>query len=485
MITKARREELDEKSFYNSRLKPLFVALNTRNAKLSYLVGEVPYLNGGLFDTEEDGRRDPQNLAVPDGVIESIIFQLFARYNFTVEESTPLDVQVAVDPEMLGKVFEKLILQRDRAAKGSFYTPRVIVTFMCRESLKRFLGDYYAPLIERGDVERITVPEAVALLDKLDTLRVVDPACGSGAYLLGMLHELFMLNKKLDTRAKRATARVDYKRKLDIIQRNLYGVDRDAFAVQIARLRLWLSLVVEFDVSSGEKPDPLPNLDFKIEIGDSLTAPAPSPQQLALYRAQVEQCEKLKRDYGDYHNGGREDKRHEIEALREEIAHWLRADAKNGTQASNGHAPFDWLVRFGEVFLPHDGLGVTLDGRMAELDKASRQPALSSPQSEQAGGFDIVLANPPYGSDIAEDVRWKFFNRATEGSQSKEPYGLFLARGLQLLRPGGCLCFSSSNTWRRSKATSRSASVWRNSRAWNICLICRAGFSRRPWTPAS
>ncbi|MBV9470508.1 MAG: hypothetical protein JO316_25830 [Abitibacteriaceae bacterium] len=272
----ARKEELEAESFFTSRLKPLFVALNTFNAKLDFLVGDVPYLNGGLFDTEEDGRTDPPDVQVEDKVIQDIIFELFARYNFTVEESTPLDVQVAVDPEMLGKVFEKLILKRDRKAGGSFYTPRVIVTFMCREALKRYLGDKYAPLIECGDVSGISVEEAGDLLDKLAAVRVVDPACGSGAYLLGMLHELFVLNKKLDTTARRANARDDYKRKLDIIQNNLFGVDLDDFAVHIARLRLWLSLVVEFDTASGEKPDPLPNLDFKIETGDSLTAPNPS-----------------------------------------------------------------------------------------------------------------------------------------------------------------------------------------------------------------
>lgn len=445
----ARKKELGfEKSktaFYTTRLKPLFAAINTRSAAISAFVGEVLYLNGGLFDTEEDGRDDPKTLEVDDDSIRDVIFELFGKYNFTVQESTPLDVQVAVDPEMLGKVFEKLILARDRSAKGSFYTPRVVVTFMCRESLKRFLGDNYAPLIERGDVKGIGIEEAVELLDKLATLKVVDPACGSGAYLLGMLHELFVLNKKLDTRAKRATARDDYRRKLDIIQNNLYGVDLDPFAVHIARLRLWLSLVVEFDAAGGEKPEPLPNLDFKIEVGNSLTSPAPSPEQLALYRQEIIDCQKLKDEYADYHKGGKREKYDEIVRARADIARWLKHE--DGTEA------FDWLVRFGEVFLPSEGLDTTLDGRIGIADKVSLQPALSYEVGEtKTGGFDIVLANPPYGSDIPEHVRWNFFNRLAEGSQSKEPYGLFIARGVELLRPGGCLCFIVSNTWRTLKS---------------------------------
>src|SRR5262249_52442662 len=103
-------------------------------------------------------------------------------------------------------------------------------------------------------------------------VNVVDPACGSGAYLLGVLHELHALTRLLDTRAEQPTARSNYRRKLQIIQHNLYGVDIDEFAVNIARLRLWLSLAVEYE---GETPEPLPNLDFKIERGDSLTAPDP------------------------------------------------------------------------------------------------------------------------------------------------------------------------------------------------------------------
>lgn len=133
--------------------------------------------------------------------------------------------------------------------------------------------------------------------------------------------------------------------------------------------------------------------------------------------------------------------------MRGEIKEFLPAGPHETSES------FDWLVRFGEVFLPEAGFEITLDGRMGVMDKASRQPALSLEVGDaQAGGFDIVLANPPYGSSISDAVRWNFFDRKNDGAQSKDPYGLFLARGLELLREGDCLCFIVSTTWRTIKS---------------------------------
>lgn len=271
------RDEYDD-NFYRDRLKVLFFAgLNTPNevdivginegGYTREIIGDVPYLNGGLFEKDPDDEDDA--IVVPDEAIHLILKDLFGRFNFTVTESTPLNVEVAVDPEMLGKVFEELVT--DRNDRGAYYTPKTVVSFMCREVLKGYLGGYER-LIDEHNVSNISVQEARELLGRLAEIKVVDPACGSGAYLLGMLHELHTLNGLLDTRAT-GTARDDYKRKLDIIQNNLHGVDIDTFAVNIAQLRLWLSLMVDFEGEEDEKPPPLPNLDFKIEIGNSLTAP--------------------------------------------------------------------------------------------------------------------------------------------------------------------------------------------------------------------
>src|SRR5690606_31599632 len=172
--------------------------------------------------------------------------------------------------------------------------------------------------VDQHEPGQLSDPEGV--LDALKEVRICDPACGSGAYLLGMLHELIGLRAALF-----ATKGLDqitiYQRKLDIIQNNLYGVDIDPFAVNIARLRLWLSLIVEFE---GDNPPPLPNLDFKIETGDSLIAPDPTGGlQPDMFRAHdIEEYLRLKAAYLTAHHGEKITLRAQIEAQRAKIAEW-------------------------------------------------------------------------------------------------------------------------------------------------------------------
>lgn len=402
-------------SWYNSRLKSLFFeGMAIPNHQLQETIGEVPYLNGGLFDKIH---LDDQVIDIPNEAFRDILGEqgLFYRYNFTVEESTPLDIDVAVDPEMLGKVFEKLVTTRRQ--KGSYYTPRTVVSFMCREALKGYLGSEYASLVDEHKAGDIPVSQARQLRQKLNKVKVVDPACGSGAYLLGMLHELFDITKELDTRVEPESPHYAYQRKLKIIQNNLYGVDIDKFAINIAHLRLWLSLTVEFE---GEEPEPLPNLYFKIETSDSLTAPDPSGGvEPGLHREVCRQYIQLRKD--DFMPSGEEERiqrRGEIQEKRESIRSWLHtAGPVEG---------FDWQVEFLEVFVD--------------------------------GGFDIVIANPPYGgkgeAKVSNEVRNLYFNQRSdsEKGQAKDPYGIFMARGLQLLRPNGTLSYIVSDTWRTIKS---------------------------------
>ena len=404
---------IGNQSWYNSRLKALFFqGLAVQDHQLIDIVGQVPYLNGGLFERDE---RDGQVTDVPSEAFEPILGEdgLFYRYNFTVEESTPLDIDVAVDPEMLGKVFEKLT--NARRQKGSYYTPRTVVSFMCRETLKGYIGAYYAPLIDEDSVERIGIPEARDLLGRLADVRIVDPACGSGAYLLGMMHELFRITRLLDTRAETETPHDAYHRKLTTIQNNLYGVDIDEFAINIARLRLWLSLAVEFE---GDTPEPLPNLDLKIECGDSLTAPDPSGagQMDFIRQQQIRDLANLKAIHMNPRlRARRPGLENEIAELKRQIAIYAHPD--------ENIEGFDWRVEFAEVW-------------------------------SERGGFDIVLANPPYGVDVDDFIRNKYFNQRneTERGQSKDSYGIFLARGLQLLRLNGTLSYIVSDTWRTIKS---------------------------------
>ena len=357
----------DDKNFHVDRLRLLFFAgLNnyrsedlTSEPESRRLIGEPPFLNGGLFDKTAEDDRFP---LVPDECISEIFTKLFDRFNFTVMESTPFDIEVAVDPEMLGKVFEELVTGRHDT--GSYYTPRPVVAFMCREALKGYLegcgagpaAEDIARFVDERDTSGVGLASAPKVAEALENVTVVDPACGSGAYLVGMMQELVDLRTALFNVG--VDARSLYELKLHIIQRNLYGVDIDEFAVNIAMLRMWLSLVIEYE---GEKPEPLPNLDFKVVKGDSLLGPDPSPDNygdLFRFRAHsvAAQLVDLKARHMDA-TTGKDALREEVERVQGELR-----DALADTPAPAGAV--DWRVEFAEVF--------------------------------DRGGFDVAIANPPY-----------------------------------------------------------------------------------------
>ena len=465
----------EESNFYRDRLKVLFFAGLNNPGSVDYLtpfpkgfvqqyIGDVPYLNGGLF--EKDALDEREDVSVPDAVFPTILDGLLYRYNFTVTESTPLDVEVAVDPEMLGKIFEKLVTGRHES--GSYYTPKPEVAFMCREALKGYLRDTrsrdtcpretpeaIAAFVDERDPSGFRAPERV--LEALKRVRVCDLACGSGAYLLGMLHELLELRQALFV-SHRLDARSTYDRKLEIIQHNLYGVDIDPFAVNIARLRLWLSLIVNFE---GDTPPPLPNLDFKIEVGDSLTAPAPGELQPDLFRyQQVEDYFRCKAQYMTAHGPQKRDLKAQIARLQAEIGQWA---------SERGQEGFDWAVQFAEVFSPpsippgggeESGLRVPSGGGEESGERGLHLPSsgndLYLPPSGgdvRGGGFDIVVANPPY-------VRQELLDSAYKATLKKrypevytgtaDLYVYFYARALHLLRQGGVASFITSNKWLRA-----------------------------------
>ncbi|TAE25416.1 MAG: hypothetical protein EAZ91_19100 [Cytophagales bacterium] len=240
----------------------------------------VPYLNGGLFDrdTRPDGQLLTEAIDLPADYFASLL-QFFDQYNFTIDENSPGDYEVGIDPEMLGHIFENLL--EENREKGAFYTPKEIVQYMCQESLIQHLahrltaelGEAMRPALlealdtlirqgSRGDEQNrhnlITI-HAPRIEELLDDLKICDPAIGSGAFPVGMLGEIFAAKMTLDLTLNRAEV------KKRIIRETIYGVDMEPGAVDIARLRFWLSLVVDED-----EPQPLPNLDYKIMQGDSL-----------------------------------------------------------------------------------------------------------------------------------------------------------------------------------------------------------------------
>ena len=417
-----RAQEGQNKNFHTDRLRFLFFAgLNnplaedlTSESETVRLIGKVPFLNGGLFDrTEEDDRTE---VVVPDECISEIFTKLFDRFNFTVMESTPFDIEVAVDPEMLGKVFEELVTGRHDS--GSYYTPRFVVSYMCREALKGYLegretgalSEAIARFVDGQDTSRLDLASARRISEALADVKVVDPACGSGAYLLGMMQELIELQTVLFNVGVDSKALYDLK--LEIIQRNLYGVDIDEFATNIAMLRLWLSLVIEYE---GDEKTPLPNLDFKIVKGDSLLGSDPSQLDQSQYMIGVSELPALKAQYMRA-TADKTELRKKIAAAEEQ----LRIDLGVVAAPEGG---VDWRIEFAEVF--------------------------------GQGGFDVAIANPPYiqlqkdggklGS-LYKDAGFTTFNR------SGDIYQLFYERGCQLLRPGhGLLAYITSNSWLRAE----------------------------------
>lgn len=443
--TAERRTAKGTPNFYRDHLTPLFFeGLNQPDRPRDQpdpRFGSVPYLNGGLFKRSEDGSDSAPSLRVPDEALATILDSesgLFSRYNFTVAESTPLEIDVAVDPEMLGKVFEELVTGRHE--QGSYYTPKPIVSFMGRAAIVEYLIDK-CPKETRLAIEAFVydrapggLKNAEAVLHALRHVTICDPACGSGAYLLGMLHELLELRTCLFNANQKLDAATAHARKLEIIERNLYGVDKDAFAVGIARLRLWLSLAVEYDEAA---PPPLPNLDFKIECGNSLASPAPSDvlgDEGELIGDTVREFRAKKAAYLNAHSGDEITLRTEIEALKTTLKGWLSTDGPADA--------FHWAIEFAEVFMRTPAVA-SITGEF-NLGHELAPAAL-------AGGFDIVVANPPYvRMELIKPQKPQLRKRFPHvHAERADLYIYFYARAHQLLRPGGVAAFISSNKWLR------------------------------------
>ena len=305
-----------DKNYFNDYLEPLFyeaLAKERDDDFYSRFECKIPFLNGGLFDPINNYDWVNTAIDLPNDIFSNIrktkdgdtgdgILDIFDRYNFTVKEDEPLEKEVAIDPEMLGKVFENLLEVKDRKSKGTYYTPREIVHYMCEQSLLNYLATELESKVSKEDLEKLIKigenvveheaihvakkendPNYKGLYDqilpasiekfakeideKLAIIKVCDPAIGSGAFPVGMMNAIVKARMVLSSYLKDKN-RTLYAFKRDCIQNSLYGVDIDPGAVEIAKLRLWLSLVVDEDDIKQIKP--LPNLDYKIMQGNSL-----------------------------------------------------------------------------------------------------------------------------------------------------------------------------------------------------------------------
>lgn len=439
--------------FLDKVLEPMFFGLlNTKpedrsSAPLVNGVGvkyipnadEIPYLNGGLFQQE---KIDEVESVFPAGMFQSL-FDFFDSYNFTIDENDPNDAEVGVDPEMLGKIFENLL--EDNKDKGAFYTPKEIVRYMCQESLTAYLQtgiddaevkEHIANFVKTNDVEELggaSSELAMSIDQKLIDVKICDPAIGSGAFPMGLLRELYACRKSIEIFEEDNAA--DIKR--HIIQNNIYGVDIEKGAVDIARLRFWLALIID-----EKEPMPLPNLDFKIMQGNSLLE-SYKGVDLDVTSKKLKTGKDTKKTRGVLSLGFEET---DVQKIIQDLVksyfsitdHTLRAQRRQ---------QIDKYVK--------DYIKVCAEGNHEVQDAVDE---LEIPNDQfflwhtyfadvfEQGGFDIVIGNPPYGVSIKDDYR-KAVVTSWGNVPDYEIYYYFIVLAAPLLKEKGIMSYIIPNTF--------------------------------------
>ena len=424
---------------------------------------------------------------------------MLSRYRFTTRESTPDDQSVDPDPELLGRVFENLYQGDERHDTGTYYTPREIVHFMCREALDGYLRDETGvdqstldalrqeAVGSRDEHQPLPDIPATALVDALETVRVCDPAVGSGAFLLGAIQEMVALRRGiLFSRGAYIDPHELYRMVSDwkrrTIENSLYGVDINPEAVEICRLRLWLSMVLDMD----EPPDPnsdwaLPNLDFQIVTGDSLVDrvagvvfkeswPMPKGLQLGmelqsrLQRLEANIAQRRREFEGTHRNPRRlRELRDLIARDQREIVRLHLVDALEKAEAdlkalNKGNKPTkSALSRTQSLVRRISSLLANVESSDFALVQKPFLWPIAFPEVLREGdpkaGFDVVLANPPYVrmEKLDNEDEMSYGEAFPEVAASRADILVyFYARALQILRPGGWLSFITSNKFMRA-----------------------------------
>ncbi len=453
LITRFRRHS---GRYYQTGLEPLFydaLAKPPGQRPAGAPGPEVPFLNGGLF------ARTYGDVSLPlsDGIfdLERGLLGFLSRWTFTVAEDVPDETEIAVDPEMLGKVFENLISDDQAKRQGTVYTPRAVVHFMCREALVPWLQDrlkvseeWARRLLVEDDAfeahtEAIGAKEALDLAERLDEavrdLKVLDPAVGSGAFLLGMLAEVVRLRRMClrVSSGREATSEEIVAWKLQAIERSLFGVDINPTAIELCRLRLWLSLVV--DLPEGQVPHALPNLEHRTVVANSLTdfvngiqvqntregqaaglevAELPTRQILGLRHAYFEATDP------DTKAVLREELEKEEDKL---IEHVFEEARRHGERSPEARAQLEELV-----------------GRFRSWDREFPVfvPAFHAPDVWLEGGWDVTIMNPPYlgKKEVAQHLdAMRRADYARHFGGLNDLMILFARRARELTRPGGVI----------------------------------------------
>jgi type I restriction-modification system DNA methylase subunit len=425
-------KEYEEKkeNFFNNFLE-FFFYLGLNNQNKNHYVKEinckVPYIGGGLFRYYEGYDWQKENLNIPNSTFSNKenngILDVFDLYNFTVDENESVDIEISIDPEMLGKTFEKLLDIKDRKSSGTFYTPREIVKFMAEDSLISYLNDKKIHLVPEGLIvdfikfENIENKNNQKLLKEnagyIDTLlrevKVCDPAVGTGAFVVEIVNLISRKRKKLDEYLGKV--RNIYSLKLQSIKKSIYGVDIESHAIEIAKLRLWLSLII--DEKNYEKINALPNLNFKFIVGNSLF----QSSQLNLFDFPIyEKIQKLKDEFLITTSYTKQKK------LSKDIE-GLYLDLNQNKES------FDFSKNFSEVF---------------------------SDKKKDSRGFDIVIGNPPYvrgdtdKNDLetkSENALYKLLYKEVHGGGRTDLYIYFIKKAEEICKKNGIISYIISNKW--------------------------------------
>ncbi|WP_297211605.1 MULTISPECIES: Eco57I restriction-modification methylase domain-containing protein [Thermodesulfovibrio] len=520
------REELKLKkgtvkpdTFYDGWLKVLYLEVfNNQYGFKSYshlpqdvkeVLSEAPFLNGGLFRRNE---LDELNFHISDSLFEKV-FNFFEKYNFTIKEDLPLDVEVAVDPKMIGYVYESLsnVAEEiyERQDLGIFYTPVVEVDFMCRRALVEYLSNHLTEIPKEWlyrlvfDEDKRESADFISkkglwyqIEELLDNLAVVDPACGSGAFLVGMLNVLTELYNLTYSKIKREMSQFELKKK--IIGNSLYGVDVMPWAVHSAELRLWLQLIIEEDIPFEKRKlyPLLPNLNLKLRVGDSLVQEIGG---ISLHLRDSNISSSLKRKLSSlkiekekYYNNDPTAKFKTPESLmQEELRIFVEIIDERIITLQKEIQSLEVSMRRlqGELFGKEKKEQRSLfEEHIKEKKKQIEELRIARTQIQlpekkpfvwdidfaeifgEKGGFDIVIGNPPYvrqekiappnmlRSEITNEDKREYKVKLLKSIQVHYPfiqkidkksdyYIYFYFHGLSLLNEKGTFCFITSNSW--------------------------------------
>ena len=495
-------------NFYDDLLEPLFYdALNVNRGEQGYcpmLHCRIPFLSGGLFEPIDGYDWKYNNFNIPNEVFSNReekgrdadgILDIFDCYNFTMSEDEPMEREVAIDPEMLGKVFENLLEVRDRKSKGAFYTPREIVHYMCQESLINYLtntlnieedairdfilyGDFMKDedtvkekrlgmyiseqLFKLNKNGQIEVNRLIDLDEALKNVRVADPAVGSGAFSLGMLNEIVRARQNISAymainmtstqrREMYQLMRSPHQLKYETIKNCIFAADIDPSAVDITQLRLWLSLVIDDEINptavderfGHRNPSPLPNLECNILCGNSL----------------IDEFEGI-RLIKESNLFGEHKYQQDFEHTR------YNAIVEKLIDAQNELFKCDNTERKRQLKDEIDNLrDMLIDGQLKNATEETKvhyqenKHQASKPfilwqldfarVFREKGGFDIVIGNPPY---IGESGHKEIFRAVAETDFGKRTYQgkmdffyFFFHKGIDILHSKGDLAFITTN----------------------------------------